>query len=137
MVSEAIAHSGCLASVQLDRALTIEVRGHFVAVQIFESRSERLATVKLLRRDRRLRIHIDHEMRIRRKERHLACRVTAISTICISVDQLADRNQELSEGSYDFPPSIVWAPESAEFWRCERLPWFLPGDCGHLFRCSC
>ena len=71
---------GSIACEREDGALPNEVHRRIVFVQVREDGSELLARVQFLRGCRVLRIHIHHGMRIRRKECHLAFRITTVRT---------------------------------------------------------
>ena len=74
-----------------DRALPDEVRRRIVLVQVCEHRSKRLARPQIHARRWILGVHVDHEVCVRRKERHLAFRVAAIGAVCVRFDEFANR----------------------------------------------
>ena len=72
-------------------ALSDEVRGGVVLVQVREDRSQRFARVQLLRRPRILGVHIHDEVGVWGKECHLAFRIAAVGAICVGFDEFSDR----------------------------------------------
>src|SRR4029077_17567761 len=74
-----------------DRALSHEMRGGVVLVQVSEDGSERLARVEFLGGRRIFGIHEHHEVRVWGKERHLAFRIATVGAVCVGFDELTDR----------------------------------------------
>ena len=72
-----------------NRALSNEVHGRSVFVQVSEYRSERLARVQFLRGLRILGVHVNDEVRVRRKKSHLTFGITAISAVRVGFDELS------------------------------------------------
>src|SRR6266852_6373796 len=72
-----------------DGALSDEVRGGVVLVQICKNRRKRIARVQIHRRLWIFGVHEDNKVRFFRKERHLACCVSAIGAVRVSLDKLA------------------------------------------------
>src|SRR6185312_9671836 len=70
-------------------ALSDEVGGGVVFVQVCKDRRERFARVQLLRGLRIFGVHEHHEVSVFRKERYLAFRISAIGTVRVSLDKLA------------------------------------------------
>ena len=68
-----------------------EVHRGLVVVEGIEHRRERLAPTEHLRRLRALAVHVDDEVRIFGEERLLALGVSAVGTVRVRVDELADR----------------------------------------------
>ena len=81
---------GAIAVQREDRALSDEMHGGGVLVQVGEDRSERLARVQLLRGLRILRVHVHHEMGVRGEQSHLTFGITAIGAVGVGLDKLAD-----------------------------------------------
>ena len=73
-----------------DGALSNEVRGGVILVQICEDWCERLARVKLLGGRRILGLHIHHEVGVFRKQSHLTFRIAAIGAVCVRFDEFSD-----------------------------------------------
>src|ERR1700688_1535218 len=80
---------GPVARERKDGALSDEMRGGSVLVQIGKDRRKRFARMQLLRGLWIFGVHEYHEMRVCRKERHLAFRVAAIGAVSVSLDKLA------------------------------------------------
>src|ERR1700730_11907053 len=74
-----------------NRALSDEVGGGVVLIQLGEDRRERLARVQLKSVLWILGVHMHHEVGVRGKERHLAFRIAAIGAMRVGLDELPDR----------------------------------------------
>src|SRR5579863_3531043 len=72
-----------------DGALSDEVRGGVVLIQIGEDRRKRFARMQVHRRCRGPCIHVDHEMGALCEERHLALRVATVGAMSIGFYKLA------------------------------------------------
>jgi hypothetical protein len=82
---------GALGRQRENGALSDEMLGGGVLVQVVEDGSQRLARVEV-HRGRRIRcIHVHDEVRIRCEEGHLTLGVAAIRAVCIALDELSDR----------------------------------------------
>src|ERR1700756_2198199 len=91
-MSELIKLSGRQSAQQHGcRALSDEVRGGVVLVQVSEDGSQSLAPTQLLQRLWILGLHVDREVSIRGKESHLSFRVATICAMRISFDEFPDR----------------------------------------------
>src|SRR5579863_2934617 len=91
MMREAISlPCGPVARERKDRALSDEVRGGSVLVQVGKDRRKRFSRMQFLRGLWIFGVHEHHEMRVCGKERHLAFRVAAIGAVRVSLDKLAD-----------------------------------------------
>ena len=73
-----------------DRALSDEMHGRVILVQVGKDRSERLARVQFLRGLRILRVHVHHEMSVGGEQSHLTFGITAIGAVGVGLDELAD-----------------------------------------------
>jgi hypothetical protein len=82
--------SGSVAGRREDGALSNEAHRRIVSVQVSEDGSEFLARVQFLRGCRILGIHIHHEMRVDRKEGHLAFGVTTVCAMRVRFNQFPD-----------------------------------------------
>src|SRR5579871_6661209 len=81
---------GVVALQREEGALSDEVRGGVVLVQLCEDGSERLARVQFLGRRRVPGVHIHHKMRVCSKESHLAFRITTIRAVSVSLNEFPD-----------------------------------------------
>src|SRR6476661_329673 len=108
---------GSIAGQREDRALSHEVHGGGVLVQVCEDRSERLARMQLLRGRRVLGIHVYHKVGVCRKERHLTLRIPAIGAMGVGLDQFPDSEpiRRFSGGKGDMlahgaplPAEVAW-----------------------------
>src|SRR6476469_1252982 len=89
MMSECIrVASGSPLAQHEDGALSDEVHGRGVPVQVIEHRSECIARMQFLRWHWILRVHVHDEMRVRREQRHLTLGVAAVGAVRVGLDQL-------------------------------------------------
>jgi hypothetical protein len=58
--------------------------------RVSEYRSERLARVQFLRGLRILGVHVNDEVRVRRKKSHLTFRIATVRAMCVSFNEFAD-----------------------------------------------
>src|SRR5437588_6074660 len=90
MMRQAVGFPGAaVARERKDRALSDEVRGGSVLVQVGKDRRKRFARMQLLRGLWIFGVHEHHEVRIGREERHLALRVATIGAVRVGLDELA------------------------------------------------
>jgi hypothetical protein len=66
------------------------MRGVIALVKVCENWSKCVARVQLLRGLRILGVHVNHEVAVLGKERHLAFRITTIGTVGVGLDELPD-----------------------------------------------
>ena len=88
--------------VELDRALTVEVLGGLVAVEVLEYRRKCVAAVEDLRGFGALAVHVDDEVGVLREECLLSLGETAIGAMRVRVHELADREAVRLLGRCDF-----------------------------------
>ena len=82
---------GSIAGQGENRALSDEMHGGCVLVKIVEDRRKRRARVELLRGRGIPGVHVNDEVRIWGKERHLTFGVTTIGAVGVGLDELPDR----------------------------------------------
>jgi hypothetical protein len=71
-----------------NRALSDEMCGGIVFIEVGENRRQDLARVKFLCGPRIFGVHIDHEVRVQSKKRHLALGLASIGVPRVSLDEL-------------------------------------------------
>src|SRR5580704_525160 len=74
-----------------DCALSHEMRGGVILVQIGEDGSEFVARMQFLGGRRIFSIHENNEVRVRRKERHLTFRIATVGAMGVSLDEFSNR----------------------------------------------
>jgi hypothetical protein len=82
--------TGCLVTMQIDRALAVEMRGRLVLVESGKDRCKRIAPVQNAGCFVCAAVHEHMENRILSEERHLSFGVTPISSVGICIDQGSD-----------------------------------------------
>ena len=90
MMGQAVALAGGLVPGQRDRALTVEVHGGDVLVEVVEHRSQGLPAVQLLGRRLGSQVIEDQEAGVFGEQGHLALRVTPVRAVGVGVNQLPD-----------------------------------------------
>src|SRR5450432_1059545 len=74
-----------------DRALSDEVRGGVVLVQVCKNRRKRIARVQIHRGLRIFGVHEHHEVCVFGKESHLTLRVATVGAVRVGLDKLPNR----------------------------------------------
>ena len=134
MVGDRVALAGRAVAVDGDRALSVEVRCRFVAIQIGEHRRECLSSFEHVCRLAAFAVHVDREARVDREERLLALGVAPVGAVGVGVEQLAHREPVgglgRSELGVDGHVLALGRPKSAAAvaWSCFSWP-----GVGHQF----
>src|ERR1700746_2992820 len=93
-----------------DGALSDEVRGGVVLVQVCKNRRKRIARVQIHRALRGFGVHVHHEVCVFSKQSHLTLRVAAVSAVRVGLDEFPDRE---AIGSFLWRDSNVFAHDYA------------------------
>jgi hypothetical protein len=134
VVSEAVALASRPIPTQADGALTVEVRGNLIGVEVVEYRPKILTTMKLLTRLRIATIHEDNEVSVLGEERDLLGRIATIGAMGVCVDQLTNRQpigglfaRETDVIRHEL--SLLGCLRSKpEFWGQLAQLWLCPGE---------
>src|SRR5580692_7572200 len=87
---QAVGLSGRAIAGDRHRALSVEMRGGFIGVEMREYRRELLPAMELLGRLRGAAVHEDDEMRVAGEQSHLALGVATVCAMGVGVDEFAD-----------------------------------------------
>jgi len=88
---ETVGHPTSSVALERHSALAIEMSGGFARVEVVEDRCQRIASPKVLGRNRIAAVHVDEKLSVRGEQRHLSRTIAPIGAVSVGVDQFTDR----------------------------------------------